>query len=81
MSKPKGKTPSLIGGSLGRPEAVTAGRLTYCKRCGASIVKGEKCYDVPKLSRVFSSPKRFCSICFKNVLEQTKHDLAALEAI
>jgi hypothetical protein len=78
---PKGKTPSLIGSSLGRPDAVTAGKRCACSRCEAEITKGEKCYDVPQPSKPFSSRRRFCKICFDRVLAQTRQDLAELAAL
>ncbi len=77
----KGKTPSLIGSSLGRPEAKVARRSSPCSRCEASILKGDTCYDVAQPSRRFPSPRRFCGTCFRLVLQQTKGDLAELEAL
>lgn len=77
----KGKTPSLIGSSLGRPGAKIAGRRSPCSRCKASILKGDTCYDIPQPSKQFSSPRRFCVTCFGLVLQQTKRDLAELEAL
>ena len=78
---PKGKTPSLIGSSLGRPEVVTAGRRCPCSRCDAPILKDEKCYDVPQPSKQFRNTRRFCAECFASVLAKTKEDLAALEKL
>lgn len=42
---------------------------------------GEKCYDVPQPQKKFASTRRFCSICFRNVLQQTKQDLVDLETL
>lgn len=78
---PKGKTPSLIGSSLGRPADVVAGKLCSCSRCKRNIVKGEKCFDVPQPQAKFSSSRRFCRACFADVLGQTKSDLARLDAL
>ena len=78
---PKGKTPSLIGSSLGRPVAVVAGKLCACSRCEENIVKGEKCYDVPQPLKKFSSTRRFCQACYAKVLEQTRQDLAQMETL
>jgi len=78
---PKGKTPSLIGASLGRPVAVEAGRLCSCSRCKARIIKDEKCYDVPQPSQPFSNTRRFCKACFTKILEQTKQDVADIELL
>lgn len=78
---PKGKTPSLIGSTLGRPKSATAGKLCSCSRCDGRITMGEKCYDVPQPSKAFNSSRRFCGACFKLVLAQTKADLAELEGL
>lgn len=42
---------------------------------------GEKCYDVPQPSKPFSSTRRFCIICFGNILEKSKQDLAEIELL
>ena len=74
----KGKTPSLIGSSLGRPCKQTCRRETPCSRCRASIAMGDDCYDVPQPSKPHSSKRRFCTECFDGVLEQTRRDLEQL---
>jgi len=76
----KGKTPSLIGGSLGRPVTTTAGKRSPCSRCDVDILMGEQCYDVPRPAKKFRNTRRFCSACFKAVLGQTRRDLEQLEA-
>ena len=76
---PKGKTPSLIGSSLGRPQRRTCGRRTPCRRCGRDIEKGQNCYDVPQPLKPRSTTRRFCTECFRNVLAQTKRDVKTLE--
>jgi hypothetical protein len=78
---PKGKTPSLIGSSLGRPKAATAGRLCKCSRCKVAILRDDKCFDVPQPQKSFSATRRFCSACFGLVLEQSKKDLAELDGL
>ena len=78
---PKGKTPSLIGSSLGRPKVDTAGKSLSCSRCGVGVPKGAKCYVVPQPSKPFNSPRRFCPACFQMVLEQSKKDLQELESL
>lgn len=78
---PKGKTPSLIGSSLGRPRAVVAGKSCSCGRCNVGIPMGQKCYDVPQPSKPFSSTRRFCVDCFRKVLEKTWEDLTEIEAL
>lgn len=77
----KGKTPSLIGASLGRPKAAVAGKRSSCSRCDASVSMGQKCYDVPQPSKPFSSTRRFCKGCFAAVLAQTQQDLAELASL
>lgn len=78
---PKGKTPSLIGSSLGRPKAKTAGRQCSCTRCKAAIRMGDTCYDIPQPSKPFPAPRRFCVACFRLVLQQTNQDLTELQAL
>ena len=77
---PKGKTPSLIGSTLGRPARKTCGRRTPCSRCRADIKKGDVCYDVPQLRKPHSTTRRFCATCFGGVLRQTRGDLEELES-
>ena len=77
----KGKIPSLIGSSLGRPSKKICGRKTACSRCREGIAKDEDCYDVPQPKKPHSSPRRFCTECFADVLEQTKRDLGNLETL
>ena len=78
---PKGKTPSLIGSTLGRPAKKTCGRKTPCSRCRAVIKKGDVCFDVPQLRKPHSATRRFCANCFNGVLHQTRGDLDKLEAL
>ena len=81
MPEPRGKTPSLIGSSLGRPVVEAAGPRCKCSRCDEKLAPGETCYMVPQPSKPFGSPRRFCAGCFAMVLVRTKADLAELEAI
>ncbi len=75
---PKGRTPSLIGASLGRPNQVTCGRKSACSRCHEDILKGATCYDVPRVNKPHAATRRFCQACFDDVLEQTRRDLDSL---
>lgn len=75
---PRGKTPSLIGSSLGRPKLVEAGKLSRCSRCECDITKGTCCYDIPQPNKKFGATRRFCRECFRTVLEQTRRDLDEL---
>lgn len=76
---PRGKTPSLIGGSLGRPKHAVAKKLCRCSRCKEEIRQHQRCYDVPQIGKSFSSTRRFCVDCFALVLAQTRQDLQELE--
>lgn len=73
--KPKGKTPSLIGSSNGRPKRITVERRSECCRCHKDICPGQDCFGIPKASSGFSSIKRYCKECFQNVIAQTYRDL------
>jgi hypothetical protein len=73
--------PSLINGSAGRPKSETAGKKCECKGCGAEIIKGAKCFDIPNPHKSFSNPRRFCQTCFKAVLAKTKLDISVFEAM
>jgi hypothetical protein len=75
QKKPRGKTPSLIGSSNGRPKRVTVVRKSECCRCHGDIQPGQDCFGIPKAGSGFSSVKRFCKECFQNVLVQTNKDL------
>ena len=78
---PRGKTPSLIGSSLGRPRADRPGCKTKCSRCEATVLKGELSYLVPQPKKPHSATRRFCADCFAGVLKQTRLDLEGLEAL
>ncbi len=74
-NKPKGKTPSLIGLSNGRPVRAIAKKKSHCQRCGCDIICGQDCFEIPKFEAGFSTPKRYCRECFQNILDQTYRDL------
>jgi len=74
-SKPRGKTPSLIGGKNGRPKRILVERKSECARCGEEISAGIQCIAIPQNNSSFSSLKRFCDKCFKNILIKTSEDL------
>ncbi len=73
--KPKGRTPSLISSSNGKPKRITIERKTKCCRCSCSIVVGQDCFGIPKSGSGFSTTKKYCKDCFQKVLEQTHKDL------
>lgn len=76
--KPKGKMPSLIGSTLGRPRKRLVGKKSHCKRCNASILKDAVCCEIPQLGGTFSNYRPYCDECFRLILEQTKGDLDGL---
>lgn len=78
---PRGKTPSLIGSANGRPKRVDVKRESTCCRCGNTISAGEDCFNIPKTGTGFSTERRYCKICYGNVLDQTQKELDALKAI
>lgn len=78
MAKPKGKTPSLLTQSTGKPVADTAQKKCKCNRCKGDILMGEKYFKIPKVESGFSNKKSCCINCFRDILEQTKADLSAL---
>lgn len=76
--KPKGKVPSLIGGTLGKPRRVLVEKKSECKRCKGSIDAGHNCVAIPQLGGSFTNLKRYCEGCFKAIIEKTKADLDEL---
>lgn len=78
--KPRGKTPSLIGGKNGRPKRVLVERKSECARCGDDISAGVECIAIPQ-SGAFSSAKRFCDECFSNILAKTAEDFEEVKKL
>ena len=76
---PKGKTPSLIGSSNGRPKRVQVERKSTCCRCKCDIIVNAECFNVPKNGMGFSKERRHCLDCYKKILEQTEKDLHILK--
>ncbi|TWA88993.1 hypothetical protein [Bradyrhizobium stylosanthis] len=75
-AKPKGPTPSLIGGTNGRPKRITVQRRSECFRCHEELPAGVDCVAIPKLGGGYSSDRRICNACFILVLAKTAEDLA-----
>jgi hypothetical protein len=75
----RGKVPSLIGGSNGKPTITIALRKCECSRCHIEILKDEKCADIPKLRSSFASTKRFCIKCLNDIINKTKEDIQELQ--
>ncbi len=80
MGKPKGKTPSLISMSTGKPAVHTCGRATDCDRCGEHVATGASCFQIPKMKNGFTIKPIFCVACVADIVAQTKSDVEALEA-
>jgi hypothetical protein len=78
--KPKGKSPSLIGGALGAPRKGIMARTRPCTRCACALAKGTECIEIPQLRNSFRPYKPYCFDCFKAILEKTTADLKALFA-
>lgn len=81
MVKPKGKTPSLMSMGTGKPKNHTCGKATPCTRCKATIQKGQGCTQIPKAKSGFTVKPIFCYQCTKDIVEQTRSDLADVESL
>jgi hypothetical protein len=77
----RGPTPSLIGGSNGRPKRVDVLRLSECCRCHRNLVKGDTCIAIPKLGGAYPTPKRYCDECYGLILKKTSEDIAEISNI
>ena len=78
---PKGKTPTLLSQSTGKPFSDICKRKTVCTRCKESITMGMKHFKIPKLQNGFIHDKPFCIDCTKLIIEQTKKDLREIEEL
>ena len=78
-TNPKGKTPTLLALSTGKPVVETAGRKSKCNRCKGDILSGEKFFRIPKKESGFTKNKKICLKCFRKILEKTKEDISILE--
>ena len=74
-NNPRGKTPSLIGSTNGKPKKVAVKRKSKCNRCQSDILTGQDCFSIPKVGSGFKSEKRYCTTCFQKIIEQTEKDL------
>lgn len=80
-AKPKGKTPSLIGNTNGRPKKVLVEKKSKCARCDDALYAGKYCIGIPTQSGGFTSTRRYCDECFRNILKQTSIDLEAAKGL
>lgn len=79
MVKPKGKTPSLLAISTGKPESHTCGKATPYERCEEIVIKGQRCFRIPKVKSGFTGHPIFCIACTIAIIEQTKIELLVVE--
>lgn len=79
MAKLRGKTPSLLSISTGTPIVHTCGKETPCDRCGEKVLKGQRCFRIPKAKSGFTSHPIFCTECTLAIVEQTKAELYVVE--
>lgn len=79
MTTKRGKVPSLLTGSSGKPSMVIAKKKRTCYRCNGHIEGGAKCFEIPKLGGGFSTKRACCKNCFREILYQTQKDLKDLE--
>ena len=75
---PKGRVPSLIGGTNGRPVREDVHRRSKCYRCEDELPGGTSCIAIPSLGRGFAPKRRVCSVCYHAILKQTSSDLEEL---
>lgn len=80
-SNPRGPTPSLIGGTNGRPKRVPVKRLCQCYRCHDDLVAGTSCIEIPKLGSAYSTERRVCDTCFQQILRKTDDDIAEIKKL
>ena len=80
-SNPRGPTPSLIGGTNGRPKRTPVKRLSKCYRCHDDLVMGTTCIEIPKLGQAYSTERRVCDACFQLILRKTDDDLAEIRKL
>ena len=79
MTKPKGKTPSLLSRTNGRPERFVSKRKSDCVRCKTSILKDSTGFRIPTIESGFVHKRPFCLNCFGKIIEQTQKELSTIE--
>ena len=75
---PKGRVPSLIGGTNGRPVREDVLRRSKCYRCEDELVAGTSSIAIPRLGGGFANKRRVCDACYRAILKQTSDDLEEL---
>ena len=81
MLKKRGKIPSLITGSSGKPQKVVAKKQRKCHRRECLIKQNESCFEVPQLNEPFKNTKTYCKECFREMLKKTREDLDHLDSM
>jgi hypothetical protein len=67
--------------STGSPVLHTCGKATNCDRCEESVATAAACFQIPKQKSGFTSRPIFCIACTREIVEKTKTELLAIEAI
>jgi hypothetical protein len=75
---PKGRVPSLIGSTNGRPVRMDVKRRSECYRCEDDLPAGTPCIAIPQLGGGFATKRRVCDACYHAILKQTSEDLEEL---
>jgi hypothetical protein len=78
MGTTRGKWPSLITGSHGRPKFELAKRKRTCTRCKIAIMGGTECVSIPVPGTM--GGETYCCKCLLRIIEQSRKDLDELEA-
>ena len=73
--KPKGRVPSLIGGSNGRPRRTEVKKKSHCFRCDTEIPSGKTCIEIPKIGGGYTNYRRVCDDCYRAILKKTSEDM------
>lgn len=79
MKNPKGKIPSLLSQSTGKPSVHVCKRRASCTRCKAILHMAENCFTIPKVSTGYTRNSIFCLDCVRLIIDQTKKELLVIE--
>jgi hypothetical protein len=75
----KGKAPSMLSLQNGPMTFVVAKNRSKCNRCDGAILGGQRCGEMKISKNGFTSPRRLCLQCSKEVIEATKADVGRIE--
>ena len=76
---PRGRIPSLISSSSGKPRYTTVKRACSCSKCNGTLATGDVCAEIPKVGGAYTNWKRYCLNCFQAVIEQTDKDFQEIK--